>query len=102
MAFVQYDRVFRQRQETCNSFSDSCSSNCTQTLQELNTWDTNFTQTTFFHVKYYLMILHTETVKCCGAVRPNRNGMPGRCGQKMKLMCGHVYTRARGNLTAII
>lgn len=90
MAFVQYDHVFRQRQETCNAFNDSCSSNCTQTLQGLKIWDTNFTQTTFFHVKHYLMILHIETVKCCGAVRPNRNGMPRGCGQKIKFMFGHT------------
>ena len=46
--------------------------------------------------------LHAETIKCCGTVWLNSNGMLRGFGQKMKLMCGHMKNRVRGNLTAIV
>ena len=46
--------------------------------------------------------LHTKTINCCGAVTPKRKWMPMNFGEKMKMNCGDLKTKVKGNLTAIV
>jgi hypothetical protein len=46
--------------------------------------------------------LHAKVTNCCGSVRPNRKGMPSDFGRKFGLKWGHIKTRVKGDLTAIV
>jgi hypothetical protein len=56
----------------------------------------------FFSSQATFYGLHTETINCCGTVRPNRKGMPKNFGHTMKMKRSDVKTKVKGNLTATV
>jgi hypothetical protein len=46
--------------------------------------------------------LRTESVNCCGTVRPNRKGMLKNFEHTMKLKSSDLKTKLKGNLRAIL
>ena len=68
------------------------------TVTSLKLWDTNCTWTNLESFDE----LPTETVNCCGTVRPQWKVFTKSIGQEMKLKHGEIETRVSCNLTAIV
>ena len=97
-SYLQYDHVFRQRQETCDSFQDSYTCNCNRSC--CKDW-TCGTQVICGQFLFIFDNLHAKTLNC-GTFRQNRKAMPKYFGHKTKLKGGDLKTRVKGNLTAIV
>jgi hypothetical protein len=56
----------------------------------------------FFSSQALFDDLHSNTINCCGTVRPNRKGTLQNFGHKIKLKRGDLKTKGKGNFTATI
>jgi hypothetical protein len=93
---IQYECVFRWREEMCDSFHDSYTCNCNRTEHVGH----KLYMDSFSSSAALFDDLHTVTLNCCRTVRPKRKGMLKNFGHKMKLKRGNLKTKVKGNLTA--
>jgi hypothetical protein len=70
------------------------------TVTRLKMWDTNCTLVNSSPELFN--DLHIETTNCCGTVRPNTKVTTRSTGHKMKLKQSAIWTRVKGNLTALM
>jgi hypothetical protein len=58
---------------------------------------------TLSHPPKFVDLTKNRNINCCGAVKPNRKGMPGHMDCKtLKLKQGDIRARTRGDLIAMI